>query len=152
MGYDVTISICKKPPRFLYRAIHSEYAGGGLQARGMNVVKPDALDFQIHLENHIDWQNPSLSPFMSTTSDDGKAVGLCKMFKEQGRSGIRLLKIDTQSLGWEEKQQRLWNLKEIMTRFRLGWKQYHTGEYLIEQFIPWESVTYVDWTVTSEMK
>lgn len=75
MGSDIKVRTCEKErlPRFLYRAIHSGYAGNGLNARGMNFVRPDAIDFQIHLENHLDWRNKNLSPFVSTTSDSREA-------------------------------------------------------------------------------
>jgi len=153
MGDDITISTCegKRRPQFLYRAIHSQYAGHGLEARGMNAVQPDALDFQIHLENHLDWPNRNLSPFLSVTSDLNKAVRLCRMFKAQHRTDVQLLMVDTQKPGWEHNTQRLWDLKELVRTFGLEWKPYYSDEYLIEQSIPWESLLFrMDWDEKAE--
>jgi hypothetical protein len=125
MGHDVTISTCegKRRPPFLYRAIHSEYTGHGLEARGINAVQPDPLDFQIHLENHLVWRNPNPSPFLSVTSDISKAVRLCRKFKAKHDTGVQLLVIDTQKPEWDNTQ-RLWDLQELVHTFDLEWKPY----------------------------
>jgi len=112
----------------------------------MNSVQPDSLDFQIHLENHLDWYNWNPSPFLSATSNLDKAVRLCRKFKEKYRTGVQLLIIDTQKPGWEHNTQRLWDLKELVHAFDLEWKPFYSDEYLIEQSIPLGSVLFrMDW-------
>jgi len=112
----------------------------------MNSVQPDFLDFQIHLENHLDWYNWNPSPFLSATSDRSKAVRLCETFAAKHRTGVKLLKIDTWKPGWEHNAQRLWDLTELVYAFNLEWKAHYSDEYLIEQSIPSGSVLFrIDW-------
>lgn len=120
MGPDIKVCTCEKErlPRFLYRAIHSGYAGNGLNARGMNVVRPDAIDFQIHLENHLDWLNKNLSPFVSTTSNSREAKNRCKKFAARF-TGIQLIKIDTHNGEWDHIISPIWKLKELIDVFQL---------------------------------
>ena len=117
----------------------------------MNSVQPDSLDFQIHLENHLDWLNRNPSPFLSATSDLSKAVRHCRKFKARHCTGVQLLKIDTQKPGSEHNIQRLWDLRELVHAFGLEWKLYYWDEYLIEQSIPYTSVLLrEDWDEKAE--
>jgi hypothetical protein len=112
----------------------------------MNIVQPDSLDFQIHLENHLDCYNRKPSPFLSATSDRSKAVSLCEMFVAQHRTGVQLLTINTWKQGWEHNTQRLRDLTELVHAFGLERKAHYSDEHLIEPSIPWEGVLFrMDW-------
>jgi hypothetical protein len=146
MGYDIKICTCEgeRLPRFLYRAIHSGYAGNGLNARGMNVVRPDAIDFQIHLENHLKWRNKSLSPFLSATSDSREAKNRCKKFTAHFTS-IQLIQIDTHNGEWDHTTSPIWKLRELIDVFQLKQEPYYQNEYLIEQRILPKCVSRIPW-------
>jgi len=147
MGSDIKICTCEgeRLPRFLYRAIHSGYAGNGLNARGINVVQPDAIDFQIYLENHIEWANKNPSPFLSATLDSREARNRCKKFMERQFTGIQLIEIDTQKGEWDCKASPIWKLRELIDAFQLKQEPHYQNEYLIEQRILPECVSRIPW-------
>lgn len=117
----------------------------------MNRIQPDSLDFQTHLEDHLDWPNRNPSPFLSATSDLNKAVRLCRKFKAPHCTDVQLLMIDIQKPRWEHNTQRLWDLKELVHTFGLEWKPYYSDEYIIEQNIQWENpLFHMDWDEKAE--
>jgi len=146
MGSDIKVCTCEKErlPRFPYRAIHSGYADDGLIARGVNLVRPDAIDFQIHLENHLDWGDRNLSPFISTTSDSREAKNRCKKFAARF-TGIRLIKIDTHNSEWDHMISPIWKLTELRDKFQLKQELHYRNEYLIEQRILPQHMSPIPW-------
>ena len=144
----VEISSCEgeRLPRYIYRAVHEGHPGRGLEARGIHLVFPDALDFQIHLEEHLKPWSVCRSPFLSATSHLGWAQHICCTWLSEGRfTGIRLLQIDTRKGVWHRDKLPVWKLTELLQKFGLEQNDYREDEFLIEQRVPEDSVEEIAW-------
>ncbi|KAM7193669.1 hypothetical protein V8F20_008306 [Naviculisporaceae sp. PSN 640] len=129
-------------PEFVYRAVHDGQPHGGIKARGYGIAgrEPDPFYFQIFLQHHLAWRSRQLSPFMSVTNSLEKAVRICAYYYARGMSGIRILKIRTSGPGWKHWDMKMWDVEDLVAKFRLTKHWYFENEWVIENEIPASAV------------
>ena len=145
MNKAITIKSCGEGGRFrpkrFYRVVHSDIPFDGIKARGSGILDTNPITFQNLLQKHMIWTCRWPSPFMSAT-DSPHLVALISAFHQiRGRSGIKVLMIDTTSPQWLP-QQRIWNMGYLAGKFDPRYLAYGHAkrEYLIEDSIPPECV------------
>lgn len=134
-------------PKVLYRVVHAEQPGHGLQSRGYGTVKTDSLSFMIHFIHHLDWKRRDASPFLSTTSEIAKAATLAARYEQKGFKNIEVLVIKVGGNEWPT-QSTIWDVRQTAGKLGLSGvleKPYYDDEYLIEDHIPISCVTRIQW-------
>jgi hypothetical protein len=145
MDIALTIRTCvgSKRPATLFRAIHDGMPHGGIGARGLELTTTNGLFFQRYVQNHFTWNCRQPSPFLSTSCERNRAVKFAIAFANKGHTGVKVLEIKTTGKYWDHHISRLWDVKHLLTEFRLRHKDYHKHEYLVENVIPKEHITRV---------
>lgn len=134
-------------PQVLYRVVHAEHPGHGLQSRGYGTVKTDSLSFMIHFSNHLDWKRRDASPFLSTTSEIAKAATLAAVYERKGFQNIEVLLIKVGRSEWPT-HSTIWDVRQTADELGLSdvhKKPYYDHEYLIEDHIPISCVSRIKW-------
>lgn len=135
-------------PKLLYRAVHDEHPGDGLQSRGFGTVKCDSVSFMLHFYNHLDWNRRGLSPFMSTTTELAKAANIAVDYEGRGLKNIEVLKIMIDESQWPS-DSTIWNVRQTAKQLGLGGVlktvYCNENEYLIKDYIPASCVERVPW-------
>ncbi|KAG8170188.1 hypothetical protein KVR01_000933 [Diaporthe batatas] len=136
-------------PELLYRAVHDEHPGSGLESRGsLHGKKTDPLNFMLQFDHHLNWKCRDASPFMSTTTKLCKAATIASRYQRKGFKNIEILVIQGGERYWPSKS-RMWHVKETAEALGLvdvlshPWFDDH--EYLIEDYIPEAYVTRLRW-------
>jgi hypothetical protein len=91
------------------------------------------------VEQHMDWSNRSLTPFISTTSSLPTAVRYAQQREEMGHGGVFIARIDAYGLAQYVDVYHMQSLVRLVRAYvpHEGWNKY---EYLIHGQIPAETI------------
>ncbi|OTA56599.1 hypothetical protein K449DRAFT_437805 [Hypoxylon sp. EC38] len=142
----ITIKTCGgwRRPRKLFRVIHDRQPYGGIKARGYGTVEIDPLYFQVLVQKHLNWSSRNPSPFISVTNSLEKVKIIGAVYEARGHTGIKVLEFNPHHQKWNYKEQRLWNVENLVRAFDAGilrGRRFLDQEFLIENYIPPESIT-----------
>ena len=130
-------------PRYLYRVFDDQSVSKWDEDDGFIAGWPDRpFDPSRHgarkvVEEHMDWSNRTLTPFISATSSPQKAVQYARQREEMGRSGVFIAEIDA-----TRGRLSIYHMQSLVRSTRAyvppeGWNKY---EYLILREIPTEAI------------
>jgi len=131
-------------PTRLYRVVHDGHPHDGVKARSFGLFKTEHAFFQILAHRHFVWISRHASPFMSATTDWKKVRRLCAFYEARGKTGIRVVLINSQDPSWDPSNSRIWKAQELQRSLKMhSWyrKSYFSYEYLIENEIPGQAIT-----------
>ncbi|TDZ30440.1 hypothetical protein C8035_v002780 [Colletotrichum spinosum] len=124
----------ERPPT-LYRAIHGLHPHGGIKSRLGHGSDP--VWFHHHLRRHLRWQAREPSPFLSATTNYGKARSVAHKYLRQGFPDVRIITFKTSGPGWDHERQRLWNPRDLVKALSPSDNRWYLDdEFLIEYSIP----------------
>ncbi|KAK3323327.1 hypothetical protein B0T19DRAFT_485721 [Cercophora scortea] len=135
-------------PKIVYRTVHDDHPFEGIKARGLGQRETDPLYFQWMLQRHLVWICRDESPFLSVTNDYDRALVMAAAYAMRSRTGVRILKIQTDGPGksWDHKRQRMWHVPSLVGKLGLTSHRYFASEWVVENSIPAESVVRTeDW-------
>lgn len=141
-------------PEFLYRVFHNGSVsrfdeGSGISSGNPTMFLNTRDDAYVALKNHLNKNNRTPTPFISTYSDSRKAKRLADTWQERGERGVTIVIIDVEEwreLEWRELESwRVLEMSRALNYFKFSLptsvaRDATECEYLVLREIPPEAI------------